>query len=141
MKQELDRRHDTSSPRTDAVPIEIFAGDLAPAEALVKYLKENLSLRFTDMAKILNRDERGLWTSYHRALKKKKGPFVIPTSECMIPLSVFSLRERSHLENLVTFLVDERRYPLKEISKLIHKAYSTIYTAYRRAKLKGGVSR
>jgi len=37
---------------------------------LISYLKENLELRYRDIAKLLKRDERTIWTIYNRRKKK-----------------------------------------------------------------------
>ncbi len=43
-----------------------------PAEALSKYLKENLKLKFNEIAKLIHRNERTIWINYNNAVKKKK---------------------------------------------------------------------
>ena len=53
----------------DTIPVEIFSGNLSPAEAAVKYLKENAGMRLRQIALSLGRDERGIWGSYARAKK------------------------------------------------------------------------
>jgi DNA-directed RNA polymerase specialized sigma24 family protein len=138
LKKELDKRHSPQYLQSETVPIEIFSLKLAPAEALVKYLKEELGLRFSEMAKKLNRDERGLWTTYNRACKKMKTRFVIKDTACAIPLNIFSERGRSNLENLLLYLHDVEKWSFNSISEKLAKSYPTIYTCYRRAKKKGG---
>ena len=39
-------------------------------EALVKHLKEDLSMSFHEMGELLDRDERNIWTVYNRSKKK-----------------------------------------------------------------------
>lgn len=39
-------------------------------EALVKYLKEKEKLRYCEIAKLLDRDQRNIRKIYHRGLKK-----------------------------------------------------------------------
>jgi len=41
-------------------------------ESLVKYLKEGRDLNYHQIAILLNRDERNVWTIYNRAVKKRK---------------------------------------------------------------------
>jgi len=38
--------------------------------AIVSYLKDNFNLRYSEIAALLNRDERNMWTAYNRAKKK-----------------------------------------------------------------------
>ncbi|MDD5086475.1 MAG: hypothetical protein PHV16_01855 [Candidatus Nanoarchaeia archaeon] len=53
------------------IPISVFANrDVGLLEALTIYLKENESMRNHEIAEILNRDERTIWTSYKRANEK-----------------------------------------------------------------------
>ena len=39
-------------------------------EAIVKYLKEKKNLTYHEIAVLLNRDDRTIWTVYQRARKK-----------------------------------------------------------------------
>jgi len=41
-------------------------------ESVVLYLKEKINLRYRSIAQILNRDERTIWTTYKRAIKKNE---------------------------------------------------------------------
>mgnify|MGYP001616360892 CR=1 FL=1 len=41
-------------------------------EVLVEYLKEDCNLSYHEIASLLNRDDRTIWTVYQRALKKRK---------------------------------------------------------------------
>src|SRR3989344_4348557 len=41
-------------------------------ESIVHYLKNNFNLRYSQIANLLNRDERNIWAVYNRAVKKKK---------------------------------------------------------------------
>ncbi|MCX6707807.1 MAG: hypothetical protein NT001_06775, partial [Candidatus Woesearchaeota archaeon] len=40
-------------------------------EAMVEYMKNELGLTYHDIAKLLNRDDRTIWTVYSRAKKKR----------------------------------------------------------------------
>ena len=40
-------------------------------EIIIGYLKENFSLRFSEIAILLNRDQRNIWTTYSHYKKKK----------------------------------------------------------------------
>jgi hypothetical protein len=53
------------------VPVSIFKNrKLSVLESLVNYLKENFKLRFSEIAALLNKDQRNIWTVYNRAKKK-----------------------------------------------------------------------
>ena len=53
------------------IPISIFSNrKLSILESLVSYLKDTQNLKFSQIAVLLNRDQRTIWTSYSRARKK-----------------------------------------------------------------------
>ena len=53
------------------IPSSIFTNrNLSVLESLVWYLKKDLELGFRDIGKLLNRDERTIWTVHNRAKKK-----------------------------------------------------------------------
>ncbi len=53
------------------IPLSVFADrKVSVMEALVTFLKTKYSLSFIQIAKLLQRDERTIWTAYHRAKKK-----------------------------------------------------------------------
>jgi hypothetical protein len=55
------------------VPITILTDrSISGFEAIVEFLKESKGLSFHDIGIMLNRDERNVWTVYHRA-KAKRG--------------------------------------------------------------------
>ena len=118
------------------VPLSVFSHDLSPLESLVKYLKENLNLRFKDIAINLNRDNRSIWHTYHEAKSKDMVSFTAKENDLLIPVSIFKNRNLSILENLVTYLKNELSVSVKKISSLINKNISTVWTSYNRAKAK-----
>jgi len=55
------------------VPISTFQDrSLSMLEAITEYLKEKLNLRYCQIAALLNRDDRTVWTVYQRAKKKRR---------------------------------------------------------------------
>ena len=53
------------------VPVEIFSDKKFHAlEAIVVYLHEKVGLKFSQIADLIGRDQRTIWTSYSRARKK-----------------------------------------------------------------------
>jgi len=64
-------RRDSSSELS--IPSSIFQDrSLSVLEAIVEYLKEQKNMRYSEIAKLLNRDDRTIWTSYKRAKDKRK---------------------------------------------------------------------
>ena len=56
------------------IPTFIFKDrTLAALESLVVYLKDTQGLTYAQIAKLLNRDDRTIWTTYARAKKKLNG--------------------------------------------------------------------
>jgi len=54
------------------VPSSIFKNrQLAVLESLVCYLAETESMSYHEIASLLNRDDRTIWTVYQRTLKKR----------------------------------------------------------------------
>ena len=54
------------------IPVSILTDrKLSVLEAIVSYLKDNFNLRYSEIATLLNRDERNVWAVYSRYKKKK----------------------------------------------------------------------
>lgn len=55
------------------IPTFLFKDrSVAVLEALVEYLKDHKGLTYHEIALMLNRNERTIWTVYHRAKIKRK---------------------------------------------------------------------
>ena len=55
------------------IPTAIFRDrDLSVLEAMAEYLKDKRNLRFSEIARLLNRDDRTIWTAYTRAKEKRE---------------------------------------------------------------------
>ncbi len=54
------------------LPISLFNKGIGMLEATSLYLKDELNLSFNDIAKLLKRDYKTIWTSYTKAKKKLK---------------------------------------------------------------------
>jgi hypothetical protein len=116
------------------IPISIFKTILPPLEALVRYLKENQKLRFSEIAQKLNRDDRTIWVTYRNSLSKYVEFTIDETIQ--IPLSVLADRNLSVLEHVSKYLKESYNYSNKKIAILLDKDESTIWTVYNRAKIK-----
>ncbi len=111
------------------IPISIFQKDLGALETLVKYMKENLAMRYSEIAKHLNRDERTVWTSYNKSLKKFKGTLIIENSKLKVSLKELNNSKYTILESLILFL-KSKDLSFKEISLLIKRDQRNIWTIY-----------
>ncbi len=117
-----------------SVPVSVFSNWLAPLEALVVFMKENLKMTFSQIAKELKRDSRTIWLTYSNA--RKKNITISIGKDNFLPIEIFSNREFSVLENLAVYLHDIKGYTFKEISNFTKKDNRTIWTVYHRAKKK-----
>lgn len=134
----LKQKHGVDVPMAivDGIPVEIFAQKCSPAEAIVKYLKEERGLNFHDIGEALARDERGVWGSYNRSKKKMPERFDVSGMKTFMPLEVFKNRSKSILEIVISYLHTELTLKFSKIAKLLDKKYSTIYTTYLRGTKK-----
>ena len=136
MKKGYDKKKADSLSANHA-PVEIFGTELSPAEALVKYLKDYEHLTYSEIGKLLNRDQRGIWGAYDRATKKQTSSFQVHPSELLIPIEIFQDRDYPILEKLVIYLKDEQKLSVKKICEMLDKSKSTVWTVYKRARGKG----
>lgn len=61
-----------SSTHSVNIPSIIFTDRrLSVLEILVEYLKDEKNLNYSEIARLLNRDDRTIWTVYQRAKKKR----------------------------------------------------------------------
>ena len=116
-------------------PISIFRNKLSTLEILVKFLKENKDLTFSEISRLLNRDERTIWHAYQRAAKKGIKLF-ITDSDLTIPVSLFASRDYSPLETIVAYLKDSHQLKFNQIAVLLDLSPKTVWTVYQRYKKK-----
>ncbi|MEM3450481.1 MAG: hypothetical protein QW439_02885 [Candidatus Woesearchaeota archaeon] len=115
------------------IPASIFS-KLPALEAISKFLIEEKNMSLKECAEKLGRSQKTIWGAYRRA-KKVKGDIDL-SSKVLIPLSVFSQRKRSLMENAVSYLKKEGM-SIIEIAKEMRKSYQNIWTIAKRAEKKG----
>ncbi len=139
---ELKRMHDVygrESKKEACIPVGVFGNDyLSSLEAIVKYLKDDLKLKFSKIGKLLNRSSKTIWATYHKAAKKMPSSFGAISREIMIPVSAISNRSYSTLESVVGFIKD-LDYSNHEVALMLHLDDRTIWTIYDRVKKKRGM--
>ncbi|MBR9691115.1 hypothetical protein GOV08_05530 [Candidatus Woesearchaeota archaeon] len=119
-----------------SIPATIYSNKkLSTLETTVKYLKEELKLRYSQIGKILNRNERTVWATYANSLKKHPKKLFVGKG-ILIPINILSNRKYSILESLVGFLKDGTGLRFFEISRLLKLDARTIWTCYMRLKKK-----
>ena len=104
-------------------------------ERLVKCLKEEFNLTYHEIAILLNRNDRTIWTSYNRA--KSKAVRNLPKEEdVLIPLEVFRDRSVSVLESMIRYMKEELNLRYHEMAILLNRNDRTVWTVYNRVKRK-----
>lgn len=125
--------------RYSTVPSTIFLDrELAPLECITEYLKEE-GLSYHEIAVLLERDDRTIWTCYNRATKKRqqKPKMQQAAKEAVgIPLEIFKDRTFAPLERMATHLKDNNMLSFHEIAVLLNRDDRTIWTCYHRAQKK-----
>lgn len=122
------------------IPIGAFDNDaLSSLEAIVKYLKEIRLVKFSKIAKLLNRSSKTIWATYQKSVKKMPSHFSTVSANILIPVSAFSDRSFSILESLVGF-IKNLDYSNHEVAVMLHLDDRTIWTIYDRVKKKRGIN-
>ena len=117
------------------IPLDVFKQDIGAAESLTKYLKENKKLRLSEIAKLLNRDQRTIGTNYRNSIKKKEEKIILRGKQMNVSVEIFSDRRLSILESLVYYLKN-KGLKNSEIAELLNRDSRNIWTLYSRAKNK-----
>ena len=129
-----------SPVQTEAIPISVFDNkELSSLETICKYLKENQNLTYHEIAVLLNRNDRTIWTTYNNSKKKLPVLFIINKSEYYLPISIFKERKLSVLETIAVYLKDSQNLTLHQIAVLLNRNDRTIWTVYNRGKKKWSI--
>ncbi|RME52007.1 hypothetical protein D6783_06090 [Candidatus Woesearchaeota archaeon] len=134
------------SGMTYSVPLALLRENLSVLQATSLYLHEHYGLTFSAIARLLSRDQRTIWTSYHQARNARKtlAPAVhdpsvqerLPGILETFPADILSRRSLSALEAVVLYLLG-KRLNTKTIGKLLGRSCQTIYTIRRKLRAKG----
>jgi len=116
------------------IPLSIFSENkLGSLEAIVKYLRENLSLSNTETSRILNRSPQSCWATYRKASEKHQERLKSTPSRHDFPVRILTT-DLSVLESIVMWL--SRELTLHQIAQILGKDDRTIWTVKKRAKAK-----
>lgn len=145
-------RQVVESKKEILAPVSIFRNRLSTLEILAKFLKENKNLTFSEIARLLNRDERTVWHAYRRSLRKKiilniPKDYIFSklhneenireeADSITIPISLFAARDYSPLETLVAYLKDSHQLKFNHIAALLDCSPKTVWTVYNRKQKK-----
>ena len=120
------------------IPSTIFyTNELSCFEAIVKYLKEEFSLTYHNIALMLNRDDRTIWSTYNNSKKKFTKKLTAQESKINIPILILRNRNLGILEAICEYLKDESSLSYHNIALMLNRNDRTIWTAYHKAKNKG----
>lgn len=118
------------------LPISIFQVKASTLEIIVKYLHEVERRNFSDIAVLLERDPRTIWHAYRRSVRRKVQLSVDDKSSITVPVSLFTQRQFSPLEILVSYLHDQHQLSFAEIARRLLLNPKTVWTVYQRYKKK-----
>ena len=104
-------------------------------EALCKYLKDTVQIRYREIAVLIKRDQRTVWASYHQALKKAQTISRGEIKEIYIPLNELNKEGFSVFESVVLYL-RKMQYRYSEIASLLERDERNIWTTSKRAEKK-----
>jgi len=122
-----------------SVPSSVFQSrSFSILETLVVYLKEKNNLKYRQIGILLNRNERTIWTCYHRATKKPFKPQEVFPESLPIPLKIFQNRKWSFSEALIKYLKENLKLSFHQIAILLNRDDRTIWTLYARYLKKKG---
>ena len=85
------QRVKTSVNEQQLIPLAIFLDrNISILEALCEYLKEEYDISFAVIGRLTNRDERNIWTAYHRTKEKRKHRTPTTNTSRLVPLRAAS---------------------------------------------------
>jgi hypothetical protein len=130
---ELDGMISTRLSEDVTIPISIFSTKISPAEALTKYLKENMNLKINKIAELLHLSHKTVWANYNNSTKRNLASFPKRKNDLMIPLSCFVDTRLSVLESIILYLRDEKGIHNRDASIILKKNQAVLSTSYHRA--------
>jgi len=138
MKSHQERKNWTFSRFENVnLPVSVFNNDsLSALETITKYLKEEFGLILSEIAFLLNRDDRTIWGAYNSAIEKMPCRLSTDISKFSIPAAILQNRNLSVLEAIVGYLKDDIGLRYCQISTFMNRDARTVWTVYNRAKKK-----
>lgn len=133
-EQEIFEAYDLR-PSFSNIPICIFNSKLGIMESIIKYLKENINLKNNEIAEILKKNQRTVWSTYNNAKKKMSEKFVIQDS-INVPISIFCQKKYGALELLSEYLKEKYNLSYRKIGQLLERDERTIWSSYNKLKIK-----
>jgi hypothetical protein len=121
-----------AAPQQIAVPLALFANrKLGVMETIVKYLREEENLQWKEIAKLLNRDNRVVWTTYQKAQRKDHRQNIAESPAHPIPIKIFAEKKFASLETLAKYCKTQGMSNA-EIAHALKRDIRTIWTVVNR---------
>jgi DNA-directed RNA polymerase specialized sigma24 family protein len=129
------------------LPMEIFGDkEFTVLEVIIFYLKEK-GMRYSEIGKLLDRDQRNIWRIYSRVKKKPINnvesletkvqdlSYYESKEGINIPISIFN-KDLGVLESLTKYMKEDLDLSYNEIAEYLHREKSTIWSACNKANEK-----
>jgi hypothetical protein len=113
------------------IPLSIFKHKSGALESLCRYMKENLNIKYREIAGLLQRNERTIWTAYNKAKQKQPETIEIKQEKILLPISIFN-KKLTILEAIIIYL-KKQNLKYVEIAELLNKDQRNVWTIYSRA--------
>ncbi len=126
----------TTTQTEPTIPLSIFSQNLHPAEALCKFLKEEVHLTNQQAGTFLGRNGKTVWGTYQRAVRKRKQPFARVAEPYVLPLSLFANSKYSILENITHYLSSTYHLPVSTIAAVLSTTPQSVRVLLHRAQRK-----
>lgn len=120
------------------IPLSIFSSKTPPVEALCSYLSNSQKMSYREIAILLGRNEKSIWSIVKKSKQKK--PSLKNSSKALekyfLPLSVIQNNSHTLLENIIIYLRTTYKLKNPQIAKLLHKSPNSIAVLAKRAREK-----
>jgi len=120
------------------IPYAAFSLRLSQLEACAVYLRDNLCLRFKDIARLTGRAKTTVTTTYLNAKEKQPVTPKIPEEflEPAIPAAVIAYRRLSAYEAIVMYLHHERNVSFHDMGRILKRHNRILWHVHGRATKK-----
>ena len=106
---------------------------LGVIESVVKYLKEDVGMSYHEIAELLDRDDRVIWTTYNKSIKKKKEKFTLGEPSVFLPVSIFT-EKSGPLVAVSKYLVEKCGMDYASIARLLNRDSRSIWACYQKSR-------
>jgi nucleoside-triphosphatase THEP1 len=131
---EISNNKETETKSEISIPLSVFSTQLGALEAISLYLRDKKLLKFNEIAEILQRNERTIWTAHQKA--KQKNIEIVEESSEIVPVQILSNNNLTIFESLIKYLKETKEMRFSEISQALSRDQRNIWTVYNRTNQK-----